>query len=96
MTNSKYNCDTAPLFKGFKSLKISDIFKIQCMKFWYKFKKKLTQLFKSFFKYNHEMHDKNTRIRNRLHLFPTRTEGAKNVLRHHVPGLLEEFPEDLL
>ena len=42
------------------------------------------------------MHDKNTRNRNSLHLFPTRTEGAKNVLRHHVPELLEEFPEDLL
>ena len=42
------------------------------------------------------MHDKNTRNRNSLHLFPTCTEGAKNVLRHHVPELLEEFPEDLL
>ena len=39
---------------------------------------------------------KNTRNRNSLHLFPTRTEGAKNVLRHHVPELLEEFPDDLL
>ena len=42
------------------------------------------------------MHDKNTRNRNSLHLFLTRTEDAKNVLRHHVPELLEEFPEDLL
>ena len=42
------------------------------------------------------MHDKNTRNRNSLHLFLTRTEGAKNLLRHHVPELLEEFPEDLL
>ena len=97
MTNNKYISHTAPLFKGFKSFKISDIFKIQVMKFWYKFKNKtLPSFFKSFFKYNHEMHDKNTRNRNSLHLFPTRTEGAKNVLKHHVPELLEEFPEDLL
>ena len=97
MTNSKYNSHTEPLFKELKLLKISDIFKIQCMKFWYKFKNKtLPSFFKSFFKYNHEMHDKNTRNRNSLHLFPTLTEGAKNVLRHHVPELLEEFPEDLL
>ena len=97
MSNSKYNSHTEPLFKELKLLKISDIFKIQCMKFWYKFKNKtLPSFFKSFFKYNYEMHDKNTRNRNSLHLFPTRTEGAKNVLRHHVPELLEEFPEDLL
>ena len=97
MTNSKYNSHSEPLFKELKLLMISDIFKIQCMKFWYKFKNKtLPSFFKSFFKYNHEMHDKNTRNRNSLHLFPTRTEGAKNVLRHHVPELLEEFPEDLL
>ena len=34
MTNSKYNSHTEPLFKELKLLKISDIFKIQCMKFW--------------------------------------------------------------
>ena len=59
MTNSKYNSHTEPLFKELKLLKISDIFKIQCKKFWYKFKNKtLPSFFKSFFKYNHEMHDK--------------------------------------
>ena len=40
MTNSKYNSHTEPLFKELKLLKIFDIFKIQCMKFWYKFKNK--------------------------------------------------------
>ena len=36
--------------KELKLLKISDIFKIQCMKFWYKFKNKtLPSFFKSFF-----------------------------------------------
>ena len=42
------------------------------------------------------MHDKNARNRNSPHLFPTRTEGTKNVLRHRVPELMEEFPEGLL
>ena len=50
----------------------------ECMKFWHRFQNKtLPSFFKSFFKYNHEMHDNNTRNRNSLHLFPTRTEGAK-------------------
>ena len=78
MTNSKYNSHTEPLFNELNLLKISDIFKIQGMKFWYKFKNRtLPSFFKSFLKYNHEMHDKNTRNRSSLHIFPTRTEGAK-------------------
>ena len=97
MTMSKYNSHTEPIFKELNILKITDIFKIQCMKFWYKFKNNtLPSFFQSFFTYNYEVHDINTRNRNSLHLFPTRTEGAKNVLRHHVPKLLREFPDDLL
>ena len=62
MTNCKYNSHTEPLFKELKLLKISDVFKIQFMNFWYKFKNKtLPSFFKSFFKYNHEIHEKNTR-----------------------------------
>ena len=37
MTNSKYNAYTEPLFNELDMLKVSDIFDVQCMKFWYKF-----------------------------------------------------------
>ena len=35
-TNSKYNTHTEPLFKEQDMLKVSDIFDVHCMKFWYK------------------------------------------------------------
>ena len=31
-----------------------------------------------------------------LHLYPTRTSGARNVLRHHIPELLNTFPKYLI
>ena len=89
MTNSKYNAQTEPLFKQLGLLKVNDIFDVQCLKFWYKFvNKKLTNYFRDMFKYNYELHDIVTRSHDRLHLYPTRTSGARNVLRHHIPELL--------
>ena len=37
-----------------------------------------------------------TRSHDQLHLYPTRTSGARNVLRHHLPELLNTFPKDLI
>ena len=37
MENSKYNAHTETLFKELEMLKVSDIFNVQGMKFWYKF-----------------------------------------------------------
>ena len=97
MTNKKFNAHTEPIFKELKMLKIKDIFNIQCLKFWFKFENNsLPSFFKSILKYNHELHDIETRNRNQFHLFPTRTEGARNVLRHYIPELLKKFPRELL
>ena len=82
MTNKKFNAHTEPIFKELKMLKIKDIFNIQCLKFWFKFENNcLPSFFKSILKYNHELHDIETRNRNQFHLFPTRTEGARNVFK---------------
>ena len=37
MTNSIYNAHTEPLFEELEMLKVTNIFDVQCMKFWYKF-----------------------------------------------------------
>ena len=93
MTNSRYNAHTEPLLKQLHLLNVKDIFDVQCMKFWYKFvNKKVPNYFRDMFKYNHEVHDIGTRSHDRLHLYPTRTSGARNVLRHHLPELLNTFP----
>ena len=39
ITNSKYNAHTEPLFKTLKTLKVTDIFKLNVLKFYYKYKK---------------------------------------------------------
>ena len=44
------------------------------------------------FTYNHELHEIETRNHDRLHLYSTRTSGARNVLRHHIPKLLNKSP----
>ena len=93
ITNSKYNAHTEPLFKKMNLLKIKDIFDMQCMKFWHKFvNKKLPNYFHSIFIYNNELYDIETRNHDNMHLFPTRTTGAKNVLRHRIPEILAGFP----
>ena len=97
MTNSRYNAHTEPLFQQLHLLKVKDIFEIQCLKFWCKsVNNKLPNYFRSMFTYNHELHEIEARNHDRLHLYPTRTSGARNVLRHHIPELLNRFPPHLV
>ena len=99
VTNSKYNAHTEPLFKCLNLLKINDIhvFDLQCLKFWHKFANdSLPSFFRDMFQYNNEIHNYGTRSQDRLHFFPTHTEGAKNVLRHHIPKLLSRYPTDII
>ena len=67
------------------------------LKFWYKFvNNKLPKYFRDMFKFHHELHDIVTRNHDCLHLYPTRTSGARNVLRYHIPELLNKFPQYLI
>ena len=93
MTNSKYNAHTEPLFKELEMLKVKNIFDVQCMKCWYKFvNKSLPEYFGTIFTFNNELYQIETRGQNQLHLFPTWTVSASNVLRHRIPDLLQEYP----
>ena len=97
MINSRYNAHTEPHFKKLTLLKVNDLFDVQCLKFWYKFlNNKLPNYFRDMFKFNHELHDIETRNHHCLHLYPTCTSGARNVLRHHIPELLKKFPQYLI
>ena len=78
-------------------LPIKVIFNTKCLKFVFKFENNcLPSFFQSILRYNHELHDFATGNRNQFHLFPIRTEGARSVLRHYIPKLLQEFPAKLL
>ena len=93
MTNSRYNAHMEPLFKQLYLLKLKDIFENQCLNFRYRYvNNKLPNYFSNMFTYNHELHEIETRNHDQLHLYPTRTKGVRNVLRHHIPELLNKSP----
>ena len=48
------------------------------------------------FTYNHELYETETRSHGMLHLYPTRTAGAHNVVRHRIPDQFLEFPTQLM
>ena len=53
MTNSKHNAHIESLFKELAMLKVTDIFNVQCMKFWYKFvNKSFPEFFGPMFTFN--------------------------------------------
>ena len=43
------------------------------------------------FTFNNELYQIETRDQNQLYFFPTRTTSARNVLRHYIPDLLQEY-----
>ena len=93
MTNSRYKAHTEPLFKQLHLLKVKDVFENQWLKFCYKYvNNKLPNYFRNMFTYNHELHEIEIWNHDRLNLYPTRTSGARNVLRHHIPELLNKLP----
>ncbi len=66
---SKYNAHTDPHFKILKLLKVNDIFKLQELKFYYKFKNhKLPHYLQSLpFHPNTRTHDHEIRIKHKIH-----------------------------
>ena len=85
------------IFKGLEMLKVKDIFDVQCLKLWYKFvNNELPYFFKSMLTYNHELYETETRSHGMLHVYPTRTAGARNVVRHRIPELLLKFQANLM
>ena len=95
LTDGKYNAHTEPLFKELKLLKVKDIFNAQYLNFG-------TDLlmapdyFRQTFTFNRDIYDIQTRIYDRLHLFPSRTSSGRNVMRHRIPELLYDFPPPLI
>ena len=48
------------------------------------------------FQYNSSLYDIETRNHDRMHVFPNRPFGTRNVLRHRLPELVYQFPADLI
>ena len=91
---SKYNAHTEPVFKQLKLLKVTDILKLQELKFYYKFKNnKLPIYFQNLpFHCNFQKHQHNTRIQNHIQLGRTVHEYAKKCIRYNVPISVNNTP----
>ena len=90
---TKYNAHSDPLFIKLKTLKVKDIFLIQCLKFFYLHEKKdLPAYFHNFIS-NRSDHMYNTRQRNQFRSISTNKISTEKVLRHFLPKYLKSLPE---
>ena len=83
---SKYNAHMGPLFKKqLNLLKVSDMYKIQEIKIYYKLVHKQLPTYFNNFKYqtNYELHRHNTRTRHKLHVPRINHDFAKNPNKIH-------------
>ena len=94
----KYNAHTEPLFKSLNVLKVEDIFKLNQLKFYYKFiNKKVPVYFNTFPLYpNHDIHDYNTRGHNKFHRLNLTHTFAKMSLRNTLITTLNNTPSIII
>ena len=98
LTGSNYNAHTEPLFKKMDLLKVSDICKLQEIKFYYKLvNKQLPIYFDTFnFQANSNLHDHNTRTRQQLHVTRVNHAFATTNLRHNIIQTVNNTPENVI
>ena len=96
LTDSKYNAHTEPLFK--KMLLKLDICRLQEMKFYYKLvNKQLPIYFNTFNRQaNSDIHDHNTRIRQKLHVVRANHVFATTDLRHSIIHTVNDIPVNVI
>ena len=95
VTNSSYNAHTEPILKDLKLLKVSDIFRLQQLKFYYKHKKQTLPQYLNNIPLQHI---------NEIHNYPTRSsfemrhpklvhKYARNFIRYSIPETFNSTPE---
>ena len=91
---SKYNAHTDPIFKSLKLLKVEDIFKINLLKFLYKFEKNtLPDYFSGIFTTSISNHHYGTRNRDLIKTPVPRTSSATETVRHYLPKFIINVPD---
>ena len=96
---TKYNAHTDPLFKDLKLLKIEDIFRLQCLKFYFKLKNNnLPSYFISNFNFlqSSHIHHYNLRRTDQYRTDHYNRHTTKNTLRYIIPNLLNAIPTTII
>ena len=97
MANAKSNSHTSPIFKRHNILKISDLFKLNCLKMHYRIEHGLAApIFRTLHTRNWELHDHRTRQRVIRVIHPN-FQSNKDCFRFFLPNLISnELPSELL
>ena len=94
-TGSHYLAHTDPLFRKFKTLKISDLNSVQVAIVMFKFiNKQLPPSFDSMFNLNNAVHSYPTRISGNFHLTNPKLSISHKSIRHFGPDLWKELSEN--
>ena len=97
ITASKYNAHTSPLFIKLKLLKIHDIFKLNMLKFYFKYKKnKLPKFFTGMFDEIYPSHEHDTRQKDKPVNPRWESLAAKKSIRYSLPLALKITPQFIL
>ena len=98
ITSSKYNAHTDPLFKQLNILKVSDLYKLSQLKFFYKLSNgKLPKYFDSFqLLRNNELHNYYTRMNTNYHRRRLTYHLEKTFLRNSLIDVLNSLPNNII
>ena len=98
ITNSKYNAHTDPIFKRHSLLKVSDIYELNILKLYFKYKNNLLPaFFHNLFEYDFgPNHSHNTRHKNEPRLPSPNTASAEKAIRYIVPKIIMRTPNHII
>jgi hypothetical protein len=98
IARSKYNAHTEPIFKALRLLKLTDMFKLNVLKLYYKYKD--SQVPDYFLRYEvvsqGEVHSYRTRNTSYIRRNLTRTNLAQKCLRHVLSPTINTFPGNVI
>ena len=96
--NSKYNGHTEPLMKQLEILKLEDMFKLNMLKWYYRYKnEQLPDYFSEYvIKNQYEIHSHDTRKKSLISRPNTRIHAARYCLRNHVSVVINSMPKNVI
>ena len=95
--NAKYNSHSSMLFKRLNILKVTDVHKLKCFKFYNRYRHGLIPTyFEGMFSPYTRQHNYNTRNRDEIFYDPPNRHSSRKSLRYYMPKLLAETPDCIL
>ena len=95
--NAKYNAHSSMLFKRLNILKVTDVHKLKCLKFYNRYCHGLIPTyFEGMFSPYTRQHNYNTRNRDEIFYDAPNRQSSRKSLRYYMPKLLAETPDCIL